>query len=155
MATLYSPGRPGTNNCFHKVWQSHHEALQLWPLPGHHLQRATAAAETLCGGSLHDHCHCQRLPAELWGVPCCQSCSRTSLCLEPCHHVMPCCILNMLVLTTVLLPFGLSDVCGPVLTCFLVLSGFALHSAGHHGNASHMPAHGSCLCDASICSASA
>lgn len=73
----------------HQIWQPHHQAIQLWSLPRHHLQRAAFAPETFCSGCIHDHCHCPRLLAELRSVPCCQGCSGTALRLEPRHYVSP------------------------------------------------------------------
>ncbi len=70
-----------------KVWQPHYQALQLWPVSGHHLQCATATVKAFCSGSLHDHCHCTWVPAQFWGVPCCESCFGIALCVEPCHNV--------------------------------------------------------------------
>ena len=77
----------GPCHSVNQVWQSDHQAVQLWSLPGYNLQRATAAAEAFCSGSVHDHRHSAGLSAQFWGVPCCQGSFGPALCLEPGHHV--------------------------------------------------------------------
>ena len=87
MAALHWAGGLGLSNCVNQVWEPHNKVVQLWAVPRHYLQRATAAPKAVCGGSLHDHCHCARLPAEFWGVSRCQSRTWVALCLESCYHV--------------------------------------------------------------------
>ena len=93
LVPLRRPGswRPG--NCVHPVWRPHHQALLLWPLPGHHLQRPAPASKALCCAGLPHHCHSPRLPAQLWGLPRSAGCAGVALRLEPHHHVrISCCM---------------------------------------------------------------
>lgn len=74
----------GSCRCLHRgnqFWATHHLSVQFWPDPGSSLLSASLPPQAFSYCCFPHHCHSARLPAQLWSLPCSQSCSRAALCL--------------------------------------------------------------------------